>query len=549
MKTLRRKTGNNIVNQNHELKAEELSWIGLLPYGINGLNNSRPVRITPLDYFQYRLMGEDPRFQKTDYLFYALSMYEYLRAKSNIVVSGKKVKQNNAMVQDIHLYVKNLRGSGAYWTTALNQLLAQIATLGVPTYFCSFSCNDLHWPDMIRVLLFADGRPDTEPDSLSINERQVLVEKYPVDVSRHFMLRVNALMKYIKTNKEIFQGEVKDYWWRVEFQNRGSPHLHMILWVDGYKSQDDPEYIAKVESVISCAIPQEDEELKNLVKSLQMHRHSETCRKHKTFCRFGFPRPLSSKTKFLALESNEIIQNGGRICVLKREPGEECVNNYSPGLLRLWQANMDIQPCGSAIALAYYIAKYIGKSEPTMLEKSLRDAISKIRKKETDVSRKLFKICMAMLNQRQVSACECAFRLCNLKFFESSRRKVYLSTYKPEKRYRVVNLETNDYCMQMFDRYEYRPWKHDDYDFEKMSLSEFAMQFEPHYNKVKQNYGDDEDSDNFDLDAHGPIKQKANLITLIDAEQSKMRILSKNAVLCTPRISIHKDKEAFYYSL
>ena len=84
-----------------------------------------------------------------------------------------------------------------------------------------------------------------------------------------------------------------------------------------------------------------------------MHRHSETCRKHKTFCRFGFPRPLSDKTKFLDLESNEIVQNGGRICVLKREPGEEFVNNYSPRLLRLWQANMDIQPYGSAIALAY----------------------------------------------------------------------------------------------------------------------------------------------------------------------------------------------------
>ena len=70
---------------------------------------------------------------------------------------------------------------------------------------------------MIRVLLFADGRPDTEPDSHSIHERQVLVEKYPVDVSLHFMLRANALMKYIKANKEIFQ----DYWWRVEFQNRG----------------------------------------------------------------------------------------------------------------------------------------------------------------------------------------------------------------------------------------------------------------------------------------------------------------------------------------
>ena len=88
--SLRRKTANNIVNQNRELKAEELSWVSLFPYGINGLNTNRPVRITPLDYFQYRLMGNDPRFQRTDYLFYALSMYEYLRAKSNITVCGKK---------------------------------------------------------------------------------------------------------------------------------------------------------------------------------------------------------------------------------------------------------------------------------------------------------------------------------------------------------------------------------------------------------------------------------------------------------------------------
>ena len=82
--SLKRKTANNIVNQNHELKAEELSWVGLFAYGINGLNTVRAVRITPLDYFQYRLMGEDPRFQRTDYLFYALSVYEYLRAKSSI---------------------------------------------------------------------------------------------------------------------------------------------------------------------------------------------------------------------------------------------------------------------------------------------------------------------------------------------------------------------------------------------------------------------------------------------------------------------------------
>ena len=33
---------------------------------------------------------------------------------------------------------------------------------------------------MIKVLLFADGLPDVEPETLSIHQKQVLVEKYPV---------------------------------------------------------------------------------------------------------------------------------------------------------------------------------------------------------------------------------------------------------------------------------------------------------------------------------------------------------------------------------
>ena len=26
-------------------------------------------------------------------------------------------------------------------------------------------------------------------------------------------------------------GEVEDWFWRIEFQKRGSPHVHMLLWI------------------------------------------------------------------------------------------------------------------------------------------------------------------------------------------------------------------------------------------------------------------------------------------------------------------------------
>ena len=35
-------------------------------------------------------------------------------------------------------------------------------------------------------------------------------------------------MKYIIESKVL--GEIVDHFWRIEFQARGSPHVHMMLW-------------------------------------------------------------------------------------------------------------------------------------------------------------------------------------------------------------------------------------------------------------------------------------------------------------------------------
>lgn len=89
---IRSKTNNNIVNEAYELKVEEFAWYQLFPYGKNGLKEQRPVNISPLNYYQFRLLGADARFQRNDYIFYALSMFEYYRIKSTIVREKLKVK-------------------------------------------------------------------------------------------------------------------------------------------------------------------------------------------------------------------------------------------------------------------------------------------------------------------------------------------------------------------------------------------------------------------------------------------------------------------------
>lgn len=84
----------------HELKAEEFAWYFLFSYVKNGFTEQRPVKITALDYYQFRILGSDTRFQRNDYLFYALSFFEYYRIKRTISACGKKIVNQEGAVED-----------------------------------------------------------------------------------------------------------------------------------------------------------------------------------------------------------------------------------------------------------------------------------------------------------------------------------------------------------------------------------------------------------------------------------------------------------------
>ncbi len=96
-------------------------------------------------------------------------------------------------------------------------------------------------------------------------------------------------------------GKLKDFFYRVEFQQRGSPHIHMLAWIDGApkipKKNSEDEIIAFVDKYLSCS--SEDPAVAELIQ-LQVHKHSKTCRtKGQGVCRFGFPLPPLPRTMIL----------------------------------------------------------------------------------------------------------------------------------------------------------------------------------------------------------------------------------------------------------
>ncbi|GBM38274.1 hypothetical protein AVEN_17720-1 [Araneus ventricosus] len=286
---------------------------------------------------------------------------------------------------------------------------------------------------MRKAFLIADGRPYEDPSQINLDELQRLIESYPVVLSRHFPRCVDAFMKLIFSveKSSIFGHELS--FRTVEVQG-----------------------LAYIDQVISCRLlSEEDPDLRALVKNNQIHRHTHTYHKSNTeTCRFAFPRERCEQTRIAPPSSDEFISNGGRFCTLKRTTNEKWVNNYNQEILKFLNANMDIQPCGSNVSIAHYIAKYISKTEPANVNEGVAEAIRQIRRDETNIAKKLFKSCMQILKERQVSASECVYRLCHLPLRSSSRKCVFLNSRKPEQRYQVLRFENNQavgLCSNIFE--------------------------------------------------------------------------------------------------
>jgi hypothetical protein len=62
-----------------------------------------------------------------------------------------------------------------------------------------------------------------------------------VGAARHFDHRWHVFQKFIFNHPSRPLGHIIDYFWRVEFQQRGSPHVHMLLWVEGAPNLDTLE--------------------------------------------------------------------------------------------------------------------------------------------------------------------------------------------------------------------------------------------------------------------------------------------------------------------
>ena len=141
---------------------------------------------------------------------------------------------------------------------------------------------------------------------LSAEDQAKLVGSNPVTCMRHVQHRFQTCLKWLlKPRNGIFNShQLKDFYTQIEYQMRGSPHLHGLYWVlnapkyiQGNQFKDgnsELECIKFINQFITCKRDEEGD-MDNLI-GYQIHRHSHTCRNGKRAvrkCRFSYSkRPL-----------------------------------------------------------------------------------------------------------------------------------------------------------------------------------------------------------------------------------------------------------------
>lgn len=101
---------------------------------------------------------------------------------------------------------------------------------GNPQFFITFTCN-VKWPEIKRYMI---NYPELTPA-----DRAEIID-------RVFEMKVKKLVDILKDKKPF--GRVTAVLYTIEFQKRGLPHCHTLLWVKPttkiLSTEDDDEYIS-----------------------------------------------------------------------------------------------------------------------------------------------------------------------------------------------------------------------------------------------------------------------------------------------------------------
>ncbi|XP_071718818.1 uncharacterized protein [Rutidosis leptorrhynchoides] len=324
-------------------------------------------------------------------------------------------------------------GGARYMYANYMDAMAIVRSFGPPDLFITLTSNP-KWPEVLRVLA-----------PLNLNR-----EDRPDIVTRVFKMKLDSLYDQIKDEKMF--GYLRGGLYVIEFQKRGLPHVHMILWLD--KTEATPN-ASEIDRFISAEIPDKDEdpELYSLVSDFMMHgpcgeKHKECPCMRSGTCSKGFPKDFTNESHFDA-DGFPVYKrrNDGNFIMKKGEKlDNRHVVGYNKSLLRQYQAHMNIEWCNQFGSIKY-LFKYINKG-PDRISAQFHANNNNSANNSANQAQTTTTV-RDEINEyyscRYLSACEAAWRIFNYEIVFRSPAVYRLSFHLPNQQPIVYD---GDDCME-----------------------------------------------------------------------------------------------------
>ncbi|XP_061357242.1 uncharacterized protein LOC133301608, partial [Gastrolobium bilobum] len=261
---------------------------------------------------------------------------------------------------------------------------------GYPHLFITITCNP-KWPEISRFLKARTLNAEDRPDILY----------------RAFKFKLDQLLQDLRNGHIL--GKINAYVCTIEFQKRGLPHAHILLFLH---SSNKPESALDIDKLIYAEIPDKDSDpsLFAAVTSYMMHgpcgpnNYKSPCMKEGK-CSKKFPKKFSSRTIIDddGFPHYKRINNGRFVIRNGVELDNRYVVPYNANLILKYQAHINVEYTCQSSAIKY-LFKYIHKGNDRVT------AAIKHSDPTLDASQKNDEI-QIFYDCRYVSACEAAWRI------------------------------------------------------------------------------------------------------------------------------------------
>lgn len=454
-----------------------------------------------------------------------------------------EVLKEYILKDDAYRFLKPIVSSPAYWKGQKKNIFAMIRQLGSPLMFLTLAANERHWVDLVMTLYQNKyNSPISYEDACNLNDnvKCSLIRSDPVICTLYFNNLFQGMFNNLILSKNgIFQENfVTHFYWRIEYQQRGSPHVHALLWVKDppkfdIKKNNYTELVDFIDKHISCGdISDYNYNVYAPYMSLQKHNHTFTCFKSKKdklnkICRFHIPfLPMKETTILTPLQTshkrkvesikkleqiklflNENVENNLtfedfltrvkldhtqyitliRLCIkkptifIKRNPSQVLINPFNKIILPLWNGNMDLQVILDSYSLAQYIINYISKCHKGV-SKLLRDCLSKLNNEKSNLLSTMLKLGSCFINAQEISAPEAVYSLASLKQSMCSEKCLFVNTGPKGQRTKLLKskkelklLDKNSTSIFVDDNIDY--YKTRPIEYNHLSLAEFCSDY------------------------------------------------------------------------